>query len=280
MWSHVIDRQCKLLHDKVGNASVTQSNPVIVDKAIGLQALWSGDGEEAPQTNGDSPFRPDWWTRLLYESKAWPIQEDIVVKCTSAGETTRLDVSLSGNSPANTGVSRDPNRTGASTTDSGEVSLRMGKHAFVTTHNGAVISVAQGNVHLRISLEEGASVTARTAGHGVESRKEVHHHTSDAISSLVVRILLNRGIDATIPLQTLSNEGALVQLLDGAEGTQVLELCLMEGHRASGAPDSFGHSTGEQPCLAQGDLIFEMFPRDTYILQRRRVSSMYHGRFI
>lgn len=268
MWSHVIDHRCKLLHDNVGNALVMQSSSAVLEEAIDLEVLWSAAGGETTQTNGHSSFRPGWWTHLSDESKTWQKQGGIVAECTSAGATTRLSFNLSSGSPAGTGGSRGATRTDAYITD-GCVSTQIEKYAFSTTHDGAVISVAQGNVHLRISLDQETSVTAGTAGNVAVSQETLHHYTRNAFRSLNVKIIVNREIYVTLTLQTLTKEGVLLQMPDGVEGTHVIELWLLEENGGSSEPDASAHPIEERRCLAQGVLIFEVFPEETYVLQRR-----------
>lgn len=274
VWSHVVDHQCTLLHDKAGKVLVTQDNSAGVEDAIiGLKEAWGRqyDEVETHPPHGDEYAGIDWWTRLLEESHTWPKQDGVVVECISAGKTSRLTFTMSCNLPAAKRDSADKNRSTSQAPD-GDIPTRATQYVFSAPQDGSLISIAQGQVHLRVSVGDDTSVKqGATFNEVVSNGKDI---PDDVLNSQDVRVISNRETYVTMPLRTLIMDGALVQLPDGVEGTHVIEVWLLGTGRSSGVPHLTGGQPAEEwPYLAHGIVTFEAFPRETYMLQRRCVSA-------
>lgn len=174
---------------------------------------------------------------------------------------------------------------------------------FASTQNGTIVSAAQGNIHIRVSREAtpaaAAAVTVEATpkttmvdtddeeGYSIATGTSESNLLLDATTTtnngesvLDVKIMANGNELTTLPLDNAIDKGILVNLR-GLEGTQVLELFLLERwrgqkhqHQQQGRKTSVARDLGDArvACLASCPLFFEAFSAENSVVQQRRPS--------
>lgn len=250
VWSHVVEESCMLVHDGTGRAIVTTSSSMIT-ACLGKDVnLWD---------NGEKTWESVCSQRLLLGVEEGTSAGGISgggasVTCTSAGSTTRLAFRLSN---SRTMPSALGHRTGH------DGSTQRDTLAITSVQHGSIVSTAQGSVHLVISRDPMALLSA---GNSISSRTSLSDVKDESSFSVDIMVDAEKILER-VPLKTAREKGFLVSLR-GVEGTHFIELCLRDnGDGASVVSET--RSLENDGCIADTALSLEAFPTDSHIVQGR-----------
>lgn len=248
-WSHTNDERCAMFHDKAGRCIVTMTNSALLQYGA---------------TADDVFLSLQGWAELVDEAYTpLSLDEEANVVCTSAGQTTRLVFDLL---KSKVSVAPPQGNDAADDVDSSTPSSK--KIELKSSQDGAIISSAQSNVHIRVFLQK-ESTRRQDGGHHRVSSLQPGDVDARA-NSVRVKIMVDGVEVVTTSLKVISIEGILVSLR-GLEGTNVLEICLLK-NQVDGATES-QRAEQEDNCHAKSVLILEVFSEETQVVYRRAVSE-------